>query len=625
MRAFASILRREIAERRLLLLAAVLLGMVPLAVPLLPLAHVSAADARSGTALALSLISSFVLALALGGTVLARDLAERRMGFYFSRPLPGWAIWGGKLAAAVLLAFGSGLLILLPSVLLGDRPDPSGFLWQGADLGLWAGSILAVLLLANAVSVAVRSRSPWLLLDLLAAAVLAGLVWLIAQRLVAASAFEALARAQLGLLAGIVFSLAAASALQVIRARTDLRRGHRILSLTLWSLTGLSVLAFGGFTRWVLSAEPKDLGQIVEVISSPSGDWIGVSGRARLRAGYVPAFLLDTRSGRFVRINPYPGVWNGLTFSRDGRHAVWVESRGGSQFFALHLDLARPGARPVPMPGGLARFTETLAVSPSGRWLAVADHARVVVQDLRTGKLRMSAPVTELQVWRGDRLRFLDERRLRLFGAEWGGPRTLLESRIRAVDFDVETGRILRDVRVPGGGHIVWGLSPGGERILLRSLQMSGGRFEMRVFDLRTGEPPRIVPVAGSFSGAALLRDGRMVFASEQKGRGLLQILDAGAVERKRFPLPGSLVRLGGQPAPGLLFVAAREPGSPRRWRNFLLDVDRGTLKPIAEGLIPAGWPSLPEGSVGTGLFLRGDEGGLVQLDTRTGRQRTIL
>lgn len=632
MRAFAAVLRREIAERRLLLLAAMLLGIVPLAVPLLPLSNVGPAEARAGTALALSLIASFVLALVLGGTVLARDLAERRMGFYFSRPLPGWAIWGGKLAAAVLLAFGSGLLTLLPSVLLGDRPDPSGYWGQVStwgtrwwmDLGLWAGSVLAVLLLANAVSVVVRSRSPWLLLDLLAAAACTGIAWLFTQRLFAARAFEALSRAHLGLLAGIVLSLAAASALQVVRARTDLRRGHRILSLTLWTLAGLSVLGFGGFTQWVLSAEPEDLARIHEVISSPSGDWIGLSGRARLRAGYVPSFLLDTRSGRFVRIESHPGIWNGLTFSRDGRRAVWVRSPGGLQFSVLHLDLARPGARPVQMPGDLDRFPEALAVSPSGRRLALAERGRVVVQDLRTGRLRMSAPVSEVDAWRGDRLRFLDERRLRLFGAEWGGPRTLLESRIRAIDFDVETGRVLRDVRVPGQGQIVWGVSPGGERILLRSLQLAGGRVEMRVFDLRTGEPPRPVPVAGRFSGAALLRDGRMVIASEQRGRGWLQILDAGAAELKRFQLPGSVVRLGGQPASGLVFVAARETGPPRRWRNFLLDVDRGTLKPIAEGLIPTGWPSLPEGSLGTRLFIQ-DGGGLVQLDAGTGRQKTVL
>ncbi|HET9225871.1 MAG TPA: hypothetical protein VFR31_04350, partial [Thermoanaerobaculia bacterium] len=575
--------------------------------------------------LALSLIASFVLALVLGATVLARDLAERRMGFYFSRPLPGWAIWGGKLAAAVLLAFGAGLLILLPAVLLGDRPDPSGFLWQGADdLGLWAGSILAVLLLANAASVAVRSRSAWLLLDLLAAAVLAAAVWLVTRRLLEARAFEAMNAAHLGLLAGAVLSLAAASAFQVVLARTDLRRGHRVLSLVLWSLLGLSVLAFGGFTAWVLGAEPEDLAEIDQVLPAPSGDWIALSGAAEGRAGYEPAFLLDTRSGRFVRISPIEGLWYGLAFSRDGRRAAWVEARGRSQFYLASLDLGRPGSAPVLMPGPLERFPLALALSPDGARLALLDSDRVLVQELRTGKLLASIPIPRREALRSDRIRFLDGRRLRFFGADWTGAGRDLDSRVRVIDFEAGSGRVLSDIQVPGGAQILWGFGVDSDRILLRSTLMSGGRFEMRVADLRTAEPPVTIPLAGTFAGSVLLRDGRMVFVSDHRDRSWLQILDARGTELKRIPIDSDLIHLGGQPEPGLLVLAVRKPGLPRKWRSLLLDVDRGTLRPLGEGLHPAGWPSLPEGSVGTRLFIQ-DKGGLVQLDTRTGRRKVIL
>lgn len=633
MRAFASILGREIAERRLLLLAAALLGIVPLAMPLLPLgAHVSGADARSGTALALSLIASFVLALVLGSTVLARDLAERRLGFYFSRPLPGWAIWAGKLSAAVLLAFGSGLLVLLPSMLLGDPPELSGSVTTGGrlwsmNLALWAGSILALLLLANAVSVAVRSRSPWLLLDLLAAAALTAAVWLVNGRLVEARAFEPMSSAHLGLLAGAVLSLAAASAFQVVWARTDLRRGHRILSLVLWSLLGLSVLAFGGFTAWVLGAEPEDLVEIDQVLPAPSGDWIGLAGTAAGRAGYEPAFLLDTRSGRFVRISPIEGLWFGVTFSPDGRRAAWVESRGRSQFALVSLDLDRPGSAPTPplqMPGSLQRFPEALALSPDGARLAMLDRGRLLVQELRTGKLLASIPVPRGETFRGDRIHFLDGRRLRFFGAEWIGAGKTMDIRIRVIDFEAGSGRVLRDFRVPGGSNILWGLGEGGDRLLLRSTVMSGGRFEMRVQDLHTEEPPVKIQLAGTFGGAVLLRDGRMVFVSDHRDRSWLQILDARGAELKRLPVAGDLVHLGGQPEPGLLVLAVRKAGLPKNWRSLLLDVERGTLRPIGEGLHPAGWPSLPVGSLGTRLFIQ-DEGGLVQVDPRTGRQRSIL
>jgi len=42
------------------------------------------------------------------------------MGFYFSRPLASISIWGGKMLAALLLAIGAGLLIIMPVTLLGS-------------------------------------------------------------------------------------------------------------------------------------------------------------------------------------------------------------------------------------------------------------------------------------------------------------------------------------------------------------------------------------------------------------------------------------------------------------------------------------------------------------------------
>ena len=88
---------------------------------------------RSGVALGLALIVSLVLAMALGGSVIARDLGERRLGFYFARPISGGAIWAGKLAAAAVLAVGAGVLVLLPASLFSGLPDPTGY-W-GSTLG----------------------------------------------------------------------------------------------------------------------------------------------------------------------------------------------------------------------------------------------------------------------------------------------------------------------------------------------------------------------------------------------------------------------------------------------------------------------------------------------------------
>jgi hypothetical protein len=643
-RELAAVFRRELAERWLLALAAALLGLIPLAVPFLPLGFSRAPDARSGTAIALAVIVSYVLALVLGSTVLARDLAERRLGFYFARPLPGWAIWAGKLAGAALLAFGSGVLVLLPAMLLGDRPDPSGY-WSwgigqgfGSALGfaLWAMTVLALLLAANAFSTMVRSRSPWLLLDLLAGTLLVGLFVVTTGRLLSAWALGALGMAQAGLLLAGVLSFAAASAVQVTRARTDPRRGHRLLSLTLWALLGLSALAYGGYAWWVLAATPEDLVEIEGVIPAPAGDWIAVGGTTgKLRGGLEPVFLMDTSSGRSFRLQASPAIWGGLAFSRDGRHAVWLQMAGRGTFpVTVHrLELGRPGAEPVATPIGFSEHVpHSLVLSPDGGRMACLVDDRIVAQEMGNGRLLLSTPVLPGEFWSPDRLRFLDSGTLRFYGTRMGtrmGTR-LQEGRseLRVVDFDLGTGRAVRELRVPRYDHALRAVSPDGQRVLLRSRTLT--RDDLAVVDLRTGEPPAGILNVEVLSDHSFLPDGRVVIARRSsparggRGRIELRLLDDRGAELKRFDLPGHRARLGGLPAPGLLVVATTRNPSEKTWRSVLLDLESGALRPIGEGLFPHGWPGLPIGSIGTKLFVQ-ENGGLVQIDPVAGHQRAIL
>ena len=57
----------------------------------------------------------------LGSTIVGRDLSDRRLGFYFSRPLRGWTIFLGKLGGVLAVALGSTALVLTPSVVAGRR------------------------------------------------------------------------------------------------------------------------------------------------------------------------------------------------------------------------------------------------------------------------------------------------------------------------------------------------------------------------------------------------------------------------------------------------------------------------------------------------------------------------
>lgn len=632
---FGAILRRELAERWLLALAAALLGLVPLAVPFLPLGISRAPDARAGTAIALAVIVSYVLALVLGSTVLARDLSERRLGFYFSRPLPGWAIWAGKLAGAVLLAFGCGVLVLLPSLLLGDRPDPSGYwTWgigrvadSGPGFGLWAMTVLAVLLAANAFSIMVRSRSPWLLLDLLAGTLLIGLFGIATGSLLTAWALGALAMAEIGLLVAVVLSFSAASAVQVTRARTDPQRGHRFLSLTLWGLLALSALVYSGYARWVLAASPEDLVAIEGVIPAPAGDWIAIGGSTGAgRGGFEPNFLFDTSSGRSFMIRSQSAGWGGVTFSQDGRHAAWAQmtGRGGYPVAVHRLELSRPGAEPVATPIGFSEdVPHALVLSPDGERMACLVDERIVAQEMKNGRLLLAAPLPGGESWSVDRLRFLDSRTLR-----WYGTRTEKgKSNLRVLDFDLGTGRMVREIQVPGYGDALWlwGISPDGQRLLLKSRTQDLNSQEVVLADLRTGEPPAVFRLPGALSGLSFLSDGRVVSAWRNQGRIALHLLDGRGAELKSFDFPGGhRFRIGGQPAPGLLVITVIEDPSAKTWHNAVLDLESGDLRAIGEGSYPEGWPVLPPGSIGTQLFVE-KEGGLVRIDPATGRRRVIL
>ncbi|HSN88671.1 MAG TPA: hypothetical protein VL025_18050, partial [Thermoanaerobaculia bacterium] len=184
MRGFLAVVERELVERRLLAVVALVVGLLPFLVPFVSSArHLGSDDIRSGAALAFGMTFTVVVAIVLGASVIAGDLAERRLGFYFSRPLPGWALWAGKMTASVLLTLGGGFLVLLP-VLLAGGSDLRGAM-PGKDLRgdfsslvvFWMAGALFLILVSHAVSVMIRARSPWLALDLAGAAVVGLLLW----------------------------------------------------------------------------------------------------------------------------------------------------------------------------------------------------------------------------------------------------------------------------------------------------------------------------------------------------------------------------------------------------------------------------------------------------------------
>ncbi|HEV7518078.1 MAG TPA: hypothetical protein VGR07_17400 [Thermoanaerobaculia bacterium] len=641
MRGFAAVFAREVAERRLLFLLG-LTGIVPLLLPLVVPSAVGAAEMRAVAALILSGIVGGVLALALGGSVLARDLAERRLGFYFARPLSGWAIWAGKLAAALALCLGVGLLVLLPALLCeaGARSELAGF---GAGRVLLALALLAVLvLLANAVSLLVRSRSPWLALDLAAAAVVGLLVWNAAERLLRAgmvtmsvAPVSPSALLQRALLASAPVALAAAlagSAAQVLGGRTDPRRGHRLLSLTLWSLLLAGALGLAGYSRWLLAATPADLVVLGGVYAAPVGSAVEVQGPAAHRDGYWPSFLVDAESGRFSRLFPAVewGERGAVRFSADGRWAVWLEQpdRSGPAVL-VRRDLARPEARPVRTRLTFAVRPWLLALSPDGRRLATVERGRLTVEEVDSARLLAAVPVEPAYAWQS-RLQFVDGGHVLYFrgGAVGLQPRSPMA--IEIAELDLATGRQEGIGRTPPIEDSAFPeVSPDGSHFLVHRpqawLQLFRTRGAVLEAELRT-----------SAQESGFLADGRVVavaavaaVAATGGGRQLVLLSPDGAVLH-RFSFPGAhALRPAGEPSPGHLVlgiathVTSREGKGLRRWESRLLDLATGESRSLGHGLLPMGSLSAGPGSAGSRLFQRAG-GRLVLLDPATGHERRV-
>ena len=295
-----------------------------------------------------------MIALLTGASVIARDLADGRLAFFFARPVPWWAIAGGKLLAAALLTAAAAAVAATPAVL--REGGVSGFVGSISDLLTRGGlvvlllSALALIGLGHAASVVYRSRSPWVALDLglfglsiaggaalFRALVRWGSLWFDPSR---TSRFWLVA---LLLLAVVTLVPAAA---QVAWGRSDIRRGHRVLSATLWSgVFALFALA-GGLLARELALTPADFESRVVWRASSDGRYVALSGfqerqRGRGRHLHPGRDFGPLRSQAASGLAPLRGRW--APCRMDGGRPAVMEGPGSGPG-----DPARPPRRRAP-------------------------------------------------------------------------------------------------------------------------------------------------------------------------------------------------------------------------------------------------------------------------------------
>ncbi|HLJ72948.1 MAG TPA: hypothetical protein VKU62_00080 [Thermoanaerobaculia bacterium] len=382
MNATLVIARRELTEKRFVFVTALAFLALVLAVPFMPGVH---DDERAGALIIGSLILatalSVGLAAILGGSIVGRELADGRLSFYFSKPLPATSIWWGKLIAAMTLILASFVIVGFPALLAGGAAALRGWTAQGTGsiFGFILSGALALFLLAHVIGTFVRSRSAWFLFDFSAAVICGTAMWMLVRALLTGFAQLLALRMVEAFAVFLALSVIAGGAWQLERGRTDRRRSHMELSRFLWVSIGCGVLIVAAFVAWVVSVRPGDL----KVSGGrQSGQWAFIGGVAKNRLDYRAAFLYNVVDGRAVRLTAPP--WNGVGIRPD--LATWfVRSDGVYELWFARLSDAHPKPRYT---GIAVKQWSSTWLSSDGLHVRVLDRQGIVSEyDLASGKL----------------------------------------------------------------------------------------------------------------------------------------------------------------------------------------------------------------------------------------------
>ncbi len=621
MKGFFALVRRDLFERRLAFQAAALAALIPFLVPVVRgLRGLEAREARESTAVLLAMAFAAVLSAALGWTALNRDLADRRIAFYFSRPLPEVAIASGRLASAFLIAVGTAAILWLPCLIVSRGQTVLTHLPNWTPWAVLGGSAVLVLLF-NAAGLVLRSRSSLLALDA-AMILLAGIACLWAsERLLRRVAFVPTRRGLAAAAGILVLGLFVGALAALRRGRVDIRAAHRAFSLRLWASLGIAAAAFAAYSAWVLSAGPQDL-LLVGASPAPRGNWVAVNGEAR---GASAGFLLDAKSGAYRAAGAPWGFqdwsgWFGPSFSNDGRTAAWFEAKGREGPYELVvLPLDDPAARPRPTGYTVVSVPHELVLSADGSRFATISSGGVSVADVASGRLLASARVADegTTVFGG----FIDRNLFRAYG--WA------RTRLDISELDVARRTLRRTATISGlEGTYTFCVDTSGERLLVRE----HGGTRLSLFDGKSGSRLAVLaegPRQAS-SWAAFLSDGRAVFATSGDSGARLRVFAADGAPLRSIELPSTpRILLGAEAEPGKIVVGATDNSFWEGAASYLVDADGGGARKIADDLTPVSWSYIPvrpvpAGSEAAKLFY-GPGRSLVRLDPLTGERRVVL
>jgi hypothetical protein len=489
--------------------------------------------------------------------------------------------WASLLLALPNVALGSGFLLAHAARLARDSPRS----WWPAEVGALAGVVALTLALG------------W---DL------GGGAWALAS--------IAGATAILSLLAASIAAFRADAA-TAARAHGRTLRIALVLSAAVVTSVGVRLRMIG----------PRDLDRS-DVTAWPSGEWVGVWGRARWPASFEPDYLLNVQTGRWIR----HGAW----ISADGRIAAWwPESEDDERPRPVFVrSLHSPGLKQRRLRSVRADVRGfLLLLSQSGRFLLVHEQGQLVVVDVeadRVTKRLEDVPGPGSRHWRLD-----DSGRVRLLF----GPRETWELPSHRVEIHDEDPkhqglRVSAVIEAPADmidARADWTTFLGDERLRVGWRGLDQHR-RLTLHDARDGRQLAVLADGDRDTPMTLmsLADGRLVHPGA--GHDTLEVLSPdGVLERVvEVPRASSETWFVGEESPGRIVIHT-EDRSGRR--VMLVDVDHGEVCAVASDLEPVDRASDVDyrvGSLATRLFRgtsRSNYRQLIELDWATGTRRVVL
>lgn len=571
MRGAYAVAAMELKEKQRFFFVAALLAVIPFIIAIFPSPGFEKRVVIGVAASTLAVGMSFAVALAFG-TSTARELVERRLSFYLTKPLSATEIWIGKFAAGLLASLICFFLIVTP----GWLTSPAGWRadWAGLTLlGVVVGGILILYLVSHSVATITRSRSALLVLDILCTVAVILTVRGITRTLIAGEGLKELSFVVAGTGLVVLTALSVAPVWQIAMGRNDIRASHRELSRAFWLTLAAGLLVAVGYVAWLTPSSIEDL-RIDRITQSPSGGDFIVNGTRVPGGDYSDSFLASQGDGEPLRLGT---TAREIAWSEDGAVAAWIRHDGsvgfgrGSEIYIRERG-GEPRASGITVP-----YFAIFTLSSDGSRIAVLADGKLSVHDLRQSALLASAATTALNF---TALTFADPDLVRVYSQSTSDPTRPRVIQIHELSVPERSLTRTGEIAVPFLTYL--SMSPDKSRILVRGTGV--------IADARTGEQLAAVSGVARAPSASALLEGNVLGVIDNDGPvPVLTLYSSTGARMKELQLPGvKAVSFAGQTSGGRLILAARNRRDPDNGQTgmFVIDRQTGEIEHFVPGLL---------------------------------------